>query len=74
MADDRSRTGNPAGKDQRADVDREVLGEQGRPSSVDQPGEANLGEPRARHDVPAEVWRHGVPFDRAHPRGRGGRG
>lgn len=25
-------------------------------------------------DVPSEAWRHGVPFDREHPRGRGGRG
>ncbi|MRG93736.1 hypothetical protein [Polyangium spumosum] len=24
--------------------------------------------------VPAEQWRHGVPFDREHSRGRGGRG
>lgn len=24
--------------------------------------------------VPAEEWRHGVPFDREHSRGRGGRG
>ncbi|MDI1442750.1 hypothetical protein [Polyangium sp. 6x1] len=27
-----------------------------------------------RGDAPGEPWRHGVPFDRAHSRGRGGRG
>ncbi|MDC0740515.1 hypothetical protein [Polyangium mundeleinium] len=27
-----------------------------------------------RGDSPGEPWRHGVPIDRAHPRGRGGRG
>ncbi|MDI3281922.1 hypothetical protein [Polyangium sp. 15x6] len=38
------------------------------------PGEPEPEHAQIRGDVPGEPWRHGVPFDRAHPRGRGGRG
>ncbi|MDC3981667.1 hypothetical protein [Polyangium jinanense] len=89
MAEDRSGPGRPKGTEQGPGGSPADLNEAPRsagdrndatvmaPATSDVrvgPGEPEPEHARIKGDVPSEPWRHGVPFDRAHPRGRGGRG